>query len=178
MKKQLRYIAAVFTMISLFTACSKKDDDKTPVPTYPSTQGVVTGTGSATFNTSGTNSVFTKVADTVMITALIDQTTPNGNKRFILAFQTPTLGTHNFDDLYDHITDNNYYATSGAIHIYFDINSAGTIIAHQFAVKSGTYTITSLSSTGIAGTYHAVMHDYNNNGDAPETISGSFSGSF
>jgi hypothetical protein len=173
MKKHIVYAIAVLLSVTFLSACAKKDSS-TPAPTYPSTQGVISGTGGATFSTSGTSSSFTRNVDTVIVKATIDAA--NG-KFFSMGFIAPTVGTFNFDDAYDHILDPNYQFKGVALYFY-ETTQNGTLYSHEFAVKSGSYTITYASSTGITGTYTATLDDFNNNGDAPVTVSGSFSGNF
>ena len=176
MKKNLIYAVTLIAATALFAACSKKSST-TPAPTtYKSGQGVISGTGGAVFSTSGTHATFQKIGDTIKISALID-TTVTG-KYCILAFQSPAVGTFNFGDLADHYTDPAYQYTSVGEYYYYVNGTSGSMILHGYGSKTGTYTIKSVSATAIDGTYTMTVNDINSNGDAPLTISGSFTGNF
>lgn len=174
MQKQLSYLTALLCALLFFASCTKSSS--TPAPSYASGQGKITGAGSASFTITGAASVFAKTVDTILVQANIDPSS-NVSKQFIMGIAAKTPGTYNFVNAAANPTAT---FTSGAIAIYTyeTVNGAGTVTAHEFATGSGTVVINSISATGVSGTYTANMSDINNNGDAPVTISGSFSGSF
>jgi hypothetical protein len=175
MKKQFLPLSVLLIAVMLSLSCSKSNSS-TPAPVYTSGQGKITGTGAATFSVTGTATLFTKVVDSIVLKATIDPSA-NVGKQFIMAIVAKGTGTFNFNNFAGN-PNTNYTSGALAIYAYETVNSSGTIIAHEFAPGSGSVTITSFSATGVEGTYTANLSDFNNNGDAPITISGSFSGSF
>lgn len=175
MKKQLLSFAILIFAVALFSSCSKSNSS-TPAANYPSGQGKITGTGNTSFTITGTASLFSRTVDTIVVKADIDPS-PNVGKQFILGVVAKAPGTYNFINA---VANPFASATSGAIafYTYETVNAAGTIIAHEFVTSSGTVVITSVSATGVTGTYNATLGDFNNNNDAPINISGSFTGSF
>jgi hypothetical protein len=172
MKKQFLILSALLVSSFLFINCSKSNDS-TPAPSYTPGQGKITATGDATFSVTGSASYFYKKADTIYFKATVG----SSDKQFLVGMVAKGTGTVNFNNSVGNL-QTTYTSGAVAIYIYTTINSAGTIIAHEFEPGTGAVNITYLSATGVEGTYSGTLKDNNNNGDAPINISGTFSGNF
>ena len=173
MKRILCYALTIIVTATTFSACKK---DSTPAIIYASGQGNITGTGGATFNVSNAATIFSKTADTLVMQANISQAT-NAAKNFVLGMVVKSTGTVSFNNFAGNINGD---FTSGAVayYTYVTTNSGGTIIAHEYFVKSGSVNVTSFSGSHAQGTYTGTFADVNNNGDPDITINGSFDGNF
>lgn len=173
MKRIFCYSLTILITATTFSACKK---DSTPVVNYTSGQGKITGSGGASFSVENTGALFIKVADTITLQAKIDPSA-NVGKTFILGMVVKNTGTVTFNNLNANPTAN-YTSGALAVYTYESTNSVGTIIAHEYFVKSGSVNVTAISSSNIAGTYNATLGDANNNGDPDITINGTFEGNF
>lgn len=178
MKKIFSFAFAIAFIITALTACSKSNDaPAVPTTNYASGQGVVKGSGAASFDLKGSAALFSKRADTIQVVAIIDSSASINAKSFRFAMVAKGTGTVNFDNFAAN-TSANFTSGGVALYLYETVNGSGTIIAHLYASQSGTINISSFSSTQITGTYSVTMADINNNNDPVITVTGSFAGNF
>ncbi|MEO7049968.1 MAG: hypothetical protein ABI091_31980 [Ferruginibacter sp.] len=173
MTRILCYAFTIIVTATTFSACKK---DSTPAIIYAPGQGKITGSGGANFSAENTSALFSKVADTITLQARVDAGTISG-KSFAIGMVVKSTGTISFNNFAGNTTGN---FTSGAIayYTYETTNTGGSIIAHEYFVKSGSVNVTSFSGSQVKGTYTGTFADINNNGDPDITVNGSFDGNF